>query len=312
MRSLLGAPIAGRGKVFGNIYVTDKQSAEMFDEEDERILVVLATQAAVAVENARLYDETERKGRELQRLQVVEERERIGKELHDGVIQSLFAVGMSLQALASTSSDANIAVAWKQQSKMSITRSVTCGTHIFESRPGILADRQLDQALKEMASEFSSRSGVVDGRRCRQPRRVGTRLVRRRRGAARAGGPLQRQPARSRHYVPDRSPAWESRASSSRSTTMGKASTWTSPPGGWVSTTFGTGSNRSGECSTWRHTGRGDDRPRDLPVLKVPQDHGPSAPPPRRPNPRILVRCSPGISSSSPSTPRRMSSERCP
>ena len=95
--------------MFGNIYLTDKQGAEMFDEEDERVLVVLATQAAIAVENARLYDETERKGRELQRLQVLEERERIGKELHDGVIQSLFAVGMSLQGLASSSSDAEIA-----------------------------------------------------------------------------------------------------------------------------------------------------------------------------------------------------------
>ncbi len=102
MTSLLGVQINGRGTVFGNIYLTDKQGAEMFDEEDERILVVLATQAAIAVENARLYDETERKGRELQRLQVLEERERIGKELHDGVIQSLFAVGMSLQGLASS------------------------------------------------------------------------------------------------------------------------------------------------------------------------------------------------------------------
>ena len=93
MKSLLGAPVAGRGKVFGNIYLTEKQGAETFDEEDERVLVVLATQAAVAVENARLRDETERRGRELQRLQVVEERERIGKELHDGVIQSLSRSG---------------------------------------------------------------------------------------------------------------------------------------------------------------------------------------------------------------------------
>ena len=61
MKSLLGAPVAGRGKVFGNIYLTEKQGAETFDEEDERVLVVLATQAAIAVENARLRDETERK-----------------------------------------------------------------------------------------------------------------------------------------------------------------------------------------------------------------------------------------------------------
>lgn len=47
--------------MFGNIYLTEKQGAETFDEEDERVLVVLATQAAIAVENARLRDETERK-----------------------------------------------------------------------------------------------------------------------------------------------------------------------------------------------------------------------------------------------------------
>jgi len=105
MTSLLGARIIGRGTVFGNIYLTDKRGAEMFDEEDERVLVVLATQAAIAVENARLYDETERRGRELQRLQVFEERERIAKELHDGVIQSLFAVGMNLQGVATSSAD---------------------------------------------------------------------------------------------------------------------------------------------------------------------------------------------------------------
>jgi signal transduction histidine kinase len=161
MKSLLGAPVAGRGRVFGNIYLTDKQSAETFDEEDERVLVVLATQAAIAVENARLYDETERKSRELQRLQVLEERERIAKELHDGVIQSLFAVGMSLQGLAAASSDENMARRLEAAVE-DVDHSIRdLRNYIFGLRPGILADRQLDQALKEMASEFGARSGVV-------------------------------------------------------------------------------------------------------------------------------------------------------
>ncbi|HEX6580770.1 MAG TPA: GAF domain-containing sensor histidine kinase [Actinomycetota bacterium] len=161
MKSLLGAPITGRGKVFGNIYLTDKQGAETFDEEDERVLIVLATQAAIAVENARLYDETEGKSRELQRLQVVEERERIGKELHDGVIQSLFAVGMSLQGLASSSSDADTARRLEAAVEDVDHAIRDLRNYIFGLRPGILADRQLDQALKEMASEFGARSGVV-------------------------------------------------------------------------------------------------------------------------------------------------------
>jgi signal transduction histidine kinase len=161
MTSLLGAPVTGRGRVFGNIYLTDKQDADAFDEEDERVLVVLATQAAVAVENARLYDETERSGRELQRLQVLEERERIGKELHDGVIQSLFAVGMHLQGLATAADDDNISRNLDSAVEDIDQAIRDLRNYIFGLRPGILADRQLDQALKEMATDFASRSGVV-------------------------------------------------------------------------------------------------------------------------------------------------------
>jgi signal transduction histidine kinase len=161
MTSLLGARIIGRGTVFGNIYLTDKQGAEMFDEEDERVLVVLATQAAIAVENARLYDETERRGRELQRLQVFEERERIAKELHDGVIQSLFAVGMSLQGIASSSIDAELARRLEAAVEDVDQAIRDLRNYIFGLRPGILADRQLDQALKELTTEFEARSGVM-------------------------------------------------------------------------------------------------------------------------------------------------------
>jgi signal transduction histidine kinase len=161
MKSLLGAPVTGRGKVFGNIYLTDKQDADAFDDEDERVLVVLATQAAVAVENARLYDETERSGRERQRLQVLEERERIGKELHDGVIQSLFAVGMHLQGLATATGDDNISRNLESAVEDIDHAIRDLRNYIFGLRPGILADRQLDQALKEMATDFAARSGVV-------------------------------------------------------------------------------------------------------------------------------------------------------
>ncbi|HEX6230997.1 MAG TPA: GAF domain-containing protein, partial [Actinomycetota bacterium] len=55
MTSFLGAPITSRGQVFGNIYLTDKRSGESFGEDDEEALVILATQAGVAIENARLY-----------------------------------------------------------------------------------------------------------------------------------------------------------------------------------------------------------------------------------------------------------------
>lgn len=59
MKSFLGVPILGRDKVFGNLYLTEKIGGEEFDEEDEAIAVLLAAQAAVAVENARLSDEAQ-------------------------------------------------------------------------------------------------------------------------------------------------------------------------------------------------------------------------------------------------------------
>jgi len=161
MRSLLGVPITGRGRVFGDLYVTDKQGAVAFDDGDERILVILAAQAAVAVENARLYEETRRAAIELRRLEVLEDRERIAKELHDGVIQSLFAVGMSLQGLATMATD-DETTRRLEAAVEDVDRAIRdLRNYIFGLRPGILADRQLDQALKELAAEFGSRSQVV-------------------------------------------------------------------------------------------------------------------------------------------------------
>ncbi|HJS42503.1 MAG TPA: GAF domain-containing sensor histidine kinase [Gemmatimonadales bacterium] len=59
MKSFLGVPVRGRGGVFGNLYLTEKIDAAEFSDEDEAIAVLLASQAAVAVENARLYGESE-------------------------------------------------------------------------------------------------------------------------------------------------------------------------------------------------------------------------------------------------------------
>lgn len=57
MHAFLGVPVVSKGRVFGNLYLTEKAGGEPFDEEDERLAVALAAQAGVAVENARLYAE---------------------------------------------------------------------------------------------------------------------------------------------------------------------------------------------------------------------------------------------------------------
>src|SRR5437867_3142305 len=66
MRSFLGAPVAARGRVFGNLYLTEKQDAEAFTDQDEQALVMLAGQAGVAIENARLYREARDRARRLE------------------------------------------------------------------------------------------------------------------------------------------------------------------------------------------------------------------------------------------------------
>jgi two-component system, NarL family, sensor histidine kinase DevS len=93
MRSFLGVPIRVRDEVFGNLYLTDKTSAEVFTDVDEELVVGLAAAAGVAIENARLHAR-------VQDLALLEDRERIARDLHDSVIQRLFAIGLSLQGAA--------------------------------------------------------------------------------------------------------------------------------------------------------------------------------------------------------------------
>lgn len=92
MKRFLGVPIISRGERLGNLYLTDPIDDDPFTEDDERLIVLLANHAAVAIENAHLSEQ-------LQTLILSRERDRIGMELHDGVIQSVYAVGMKLEIL---------------------------------------------------------------------------------------------------------------------------------------------------------------------------------------------------------------------
>ncbi|GAA2349787.1 GAF domain-containing protein [Streptomyces violaceusniger] len=61
MHSFLGVPVRVRDEVFGNLYLTNKRSAKEFDAEDEAVVSTLAVAAGVAIENARLYEEGQRR-----------------------------------------------------------------------------------------------------------------------------------------------------------------------------------------------------------------------------------------------------------
>ena len=90
MHSLLGVPVRTGGAPIGNFYLTDKQGADSFSERDQRLVEMFALHAEIAIQNARLH------GR-VQRLAVLDERLRISRDLHDGIIQGLYAVALSLE-----------------------------------------------------------------------------------------------------------------------------------------------------------------------------------------------------------------------
>lgn len=91
MSSFLGVPVRARGEVYGNLYLTDKVGAAAFSEEDEALAEALALAAGIAIENTRLHDR-------VRVLSVLDDRDRIARDLHDRVVQRIFAVGMALQS----------------------------------------------------------------------------------------------------------------------------------------------------------------------------------------------------------------------
>jgi signal transduction histidine kinase len=93
MRSFLGVPIVSRRGVIGAIYLTEKEGAGEFDDGDQEVIAMLAAHAAVAIENARLYEQS-------RELSIVEERNRLARELHDSATQKLFGLVLSAEAAA--------------------------------------------------------------------------------------------------------------------------------------------------------------------------------------------------------------------
>ncbi len=90
MTSFLGVPLRVRNDVYGNLYLTDKEDATAFTDEDEALAEALALAAGIAIENTRLHDR-------VRVMSVLDDRDRIARDLHDRVIQRIYAVGMSLQ-----------------------------------------------------------------------------------------------------------------------------------------------------------------------------------------------------------------------
>lgn len=100
METFLGVPVSVGGETFGNLYLTDKEGG--FTDEDVAVVQALGRIAGAAIQTARLQTR-------LRHVAVMEDRHRIARDLHDSVIQDLFAVGLGLQGLTSQVADLGIA-----------------------------------------------------------------------------------------------------------------------------------------------------------------------------------------------------------
>ena len=149
MHNLLGVPIFSKEELIGALYLADKEDGSAFTETDQHLVEMLALHAAIAIENARLYGQT-------QRLAILEERERFARDLHDGIIQSIYAVGLTLDQVKLEAPSVNEAVAEQIDLSMKSLANVIqdLRNYIFDLRPQALRYQglktRLDGLLKEL------------------------------------------------------------------------------------------------------------------------------------------------------------------
>jgi len=154
MESLFVVLIKTKGNVIGDLYLADKidiqdvsnKSSVPFTDEDKKILEMFATQAAIAIDNAKLY-------RQIQQLAVLEERQRFGMDLHDGVIQSIYAVGLMLEDIQRRMDEDIIS---SKEGISTAIRSLNTAisdirNYILDLRPQHFQGRNILQGIEELA-----------------------------------------------------------------------------------------------------------------------------------------------------------------
>jgi signal transduction histidine kinase len=163
MITFLGVPVMAGNEVLGNLYLTDKMTsndgsgwerAVEFTAADQKLVEMFAAHAAVAIQNARLYEQ-------VGRLAIVEERSRIGMDLHDGVIQSIYAVGLTLESarllLPAEPAEANDILLQAIASLNDAIRDIR--NFILDLRPQRFSG-DLNQALARLIREFQANAMI--------------------------------------------------------------------------------------------------------------------------------------------------------
>jgi signal transduction histidine kinase len=164
MHSLLGVPIHSKGKVIGDLYLTDKigrgdrgeQISTVFTSDDLRVAEMFATQAASAIENAQLYRKT-------QQLAILQERQRIGMDLHDGIIQSIYAIGLMLEesdlTIDTSTDETHALIRQGLRGLNEVIRDIR--NYILDLRPQRFEGRDLRQGLEELARDLRAKTLIT-------------------------------------------------------------------------------------------------------------------------------------------------------
>lgn len=142
LKDFLGVPITDGEEILGALYLANQRDGR-FTEDDERLLGVLAAHAAIALTNARLYE----KSRELT---LLEERQRVARELHDAVAQKLFSLRLTTEAAAAwvRRDPARAETELQEIRRLAAQATDELGQIVAELRPRELADTGLVETLR--------------------------------------------------------------------------------------------------------------------------------------------------------------------
>ena len=155
MISFLGVPITVKGDVVGRLYLTDKRDAREFSANDQALVETFALHAGIAIENARLHDQ-------VQRLAVVDERDRISRDLHDSIIQSIYAVTLSLddvpELVGEDPDEARARVDAAIDALHAVIKDIR--TFIFGLRPILLDSGSVMDGLGTLADELRRNTAI--------------------------------------------------------------------------------------------------------------------------------------------------------
>ncbi|MQG54484.1 MAG: GAF domain-containing sensor histidine kinase [SAR202 cluster bacterium] len=154
----LAVPVMVKDETVAVINV-DGAEPYIFDDSDVKTLETLADQLAVAMENINLLSQQQDQS---QRLAVADERDRIGRDLHDGVIQSMYAVGLTLEDIAGQSGKEPESVQPRLEGVVNDLNQVIgdIRRYIMDLRPTELQGRRLEDALASLVGYLEDRAGV--------------------------------------------------------------------------------------------------------------------------------------------------------